>query len=445
LEVTLPNDWAPRSYQLPLWQALESGVKRACCVWHRRAGKDLTFLNFIAWVSQMRVGVYWHVAPYQAQARKIIWEGIKSDGKRYLDAFPGWRTPTRKGNFVTRIRDDSMCVWLANGSLVQLIGADNPDSIVGPNPIGIAMTEYSLQDPSFWNLARPILMENDGWAGFIFTPRGRNHGYRLWERARRSDRWFSQMLTVEDTARMAVEAGEPIPVTEERIQEEREDDMEESLIQQEFYCSFDAPIEGSFFGDLMSQLLKDKHIGKVPHEPELPVFTAWDIGKGDHNAIIFAQQHGREVRIIDFEHGQAKGGLHDFVKVVRDKPYVYEDHYAPHDIGVQDYSSEGGRTRYEVAKALGIKFRMVRKMGFADGIQASKALLPRCWIDEDKCEHLITALREYTKVKQPDGSFSDTPKKDWTNHPCDAFRYLAVGLRREKKKEAPRQPQVAVV
>ena len=142
-EIVLPNEWQPRSYQRPLWLALEGGVKRACAVWHRRAGKDLTLFNYIAVASQKRVGVYWHCSPSYKQGRKIIWEGIRGDGKRYLDAFPGWRTPG-PGQFVTRVRDDEMTLWLANGSVIQVVGTDNVDTLVGTNPVFIAMTEYAM-------------------------------------------------------------------------------------------------------------------------------------------------------------------------------------------------------------------------------------------------------------------------------------------------------------
>lgn len=443
MQILLPNEWKPRSYQLPLWQALESGCKRSVAVWHRRAGKDLTVLNYIAWCSQQRVGTYWHVAPTYKQGRQIVWEGIRGDGRRFLDAFPGWRNPSENG-FVTRKRDDEMTLWLANGSKFSVIGSEDVDRLVGPNPVGVAMTEYPIQDPKFWEYIRPILMENGGWAAFIYTPRGRNHGYKLYRMAKENPEWYCEVLTVEDTERMAGENLEVVPVSKKDIDREREASMAEELIKQEFYCSFDAPLEGSYYGDLVTRIEKAKQIGRVPHEPNVPVITAWDLGIGDVNAIVFAQQVGKEIRIIDYYQNHSQG-LDHYIKILKEKPYVYGDHLAPHDIKVREYAS-GGRTRLEIAKDLGINFRVVRKLSLDDGIQACRALIPRCWFHEENTDTLLQAMREYTKEKDHTGEFRDRPKHDWTSHPMDAFRTLAVGLRPERQRENIRlAPRLAIV
>ena len=446
MQIELPNQWEPRSYQLPLWTALEQGVKRLCCVWHRRSGKDLTVLNYIAVASQKRVGTYYHVAPTYRQGRKIIWEGIRGDGLRFLDAFPGWRDPgpAAEGHFVTRVRDDEMTLWPANGSVVQVIGADDVDRLVGVNPVFVAMTEYSVQNPMFWELIRPVLVENGGTAVFIYTPRGRNHGYSLYKRSQDSDAWFSELLSTDDTARLSKAAGEPVPVTEEQIQCERDDGMAPELAEQEFGCSFDAPLEGSYFGDLVTRVRGLKQVGKYPYDPVLPVNTAWDIGHRDSTAIIFYQQHRSEIRIIDYYENQGEEMGH-YIKMLHEKPYVYEDHAGPHDLKVHDWSATG-KARYEIARDLGVHFRILRKLSREDGIQAARSILPRCYFHEETCDRLLQALTEYTKKKEPNGLFSDQPQKDWTNHPADAFRYLAIALRPKRTKTPQRlAPRLAIV
>ena len=79
--------------------------------------------------SQKRVGTYWHVLPLLNQARKIIWTGSTRDGIPFLDFIP---PPLIKSK-----RDDDMSIRLTNGSLIQLVGADRIDSLMGSNPIGI--------------------------------------------------------------------------------------------------------------------------------------------------------------------------------------------------------------------------------------------------------------------------------------------------------------------
>ncbi|MCP4489718.1 MAG: hypothetical protein GY820_20745, partial [Gammaproteobacteria bacterium] len=175
-----------------------------------------------------RVGNYWHLFPKQRQARKAIWNGIDGDGRKILkQVFPE----------VIRDRTDGteMMIELKNNATWQLCGSDNYDSLVGSNPVGVVFSEWSLCDPNAWDYIRPMLLENGGWAIFIYTSRGKNHGYNTYNMAKKSDKWFCELLTVNDTKRID---GSPV-ITPEMIQSERDEGMSEEMIQQEYYCSFD--------------------------------------------------------------------------------------------------------------------------------------------------------------------------------------------------------------
>ena len=202
--VTLPHRWWPRQYQLPLWNAMETGTKRAVAVWHRRGGKDLTALNItIKQALTMRVGLYWHLLPTYEMGRKIVWNGMTGDGTRFLDFWPE--------EMITRKRDDNMLLEASNGSIWQVVGSDDPDRLVGSNPVGVVLSEYSLQNPQAWEYIRPILAENGGWAIFIYTARGRNHGYDVIQHALKSKFWFGQILTVDDTRKPLLDnTGKPV-------------------------------------------------------------------------------------------------------------------------------------------------------------------------------------------------------------------------------------------
>jgi len=134
-----------------------------------------------------------------------------------------------------------MKIRLKCGSLIQIIGTDNIDAIMGTNPVGCVFSEYSLQNPAAWDLIRPILTENGGWALFNYTPRGRNHGFILYEMAKNNKDWFCELLTVDNTD----------VVNPEMIQAEREAGMSEEMIKQEFYCSFEASLSKCFFSGVL--------------------------------------------------------------------------------------------------------------------------------------------------------------------------------------------------
>ena len=423
MKLRVPVDWRPRPYQLPLWKFLEDGGKRAVCVWHRRAGKDLCSINWAVVSALQRPGLYWHLFPTYNQGRKIAWDGMTKDGRAFLNHFPE--------ELVEGKNNTEMRLTLKNGSIFQVVGTDNVDRLIGANPVGVIFSEYSVQDPRAWDYIRPILAENDGWALFIFTARGRNHGYDLLNIAKRNETWFQQVLSVEDTRAIPMSA----------VDEERAAGMPEEMIEQEFFCSFDAPLVGAYYGNAMARLLADKHITKVPYEPLLDVHTSWDLGVGDSTVILFFQLQGNEIRIIDYYENQGEGLAH-YIKVLREKEYVYGDHYAPHDIQVRDFST--GRSRLEIARELGVRFRVAANLRIDDGIEAVRSILPRCYFDEDKCSHLIEALRQYRKdYDEKLKAYKDRPLHDWTSHPADAMRYLALSVRDRINKKISNLPRQA--
>jgi len=229
MQITIPHNYTPRSYQTGLYNCISQGFRRAVAVWHRRSGKDKTLLNLLVKEAVKRVGVYYYFFPTYQQGRKVLWDGIDRAGFRYMDHIPqAIRESTNQAE---------MKVRLINGSIIQIVGTDNVDSVMGTNPIGCVFSEFSLQNPDAWDLIRPILAENGGWAVFNYTPRGRNHGFLLYEMAKNNKDWFCELLDVDDTQ----------AVSHDIIQAEREAGMSEEMIQQEFYCSFEASLASCFF------------------------------------------------------------------------------------------------------------------------------------------------------------------------------------------------------
>ena len=416
--VRLPHNWQPRDYQRKLWAYLENGGKRAAACWHRRAGKDDVCLHWAATAAMRRVGGYWHMLPQQEQARKAIWDAINPHTgiRRIEEAFP---LQIRAATNATEMK-----ITLKNGSIWQLVGSDNFNSLVGSPPVGVVFSEWSLADPQAWAYMRPILLENDGWALFIFTPRGRNHAHKTLETARKEPGWFGETLTVAQTKRFTAEQLE----SEHReLVEQYGQEFGEAAFQQEYYCSFDAAIVGAYYAKLLQIAETENRITSVPREPGVVVHTAWDLGIGDQTAIWFCQVVGREVRLIDYY--EASGvGLEHYAKVLKEKPYVYGEHILPHDAEPQQLNADG-KSIWETLKGFGIKGRILPKTSVDDGINAARLLIPKCWFDRVKCERGLEALRQYrTDFDDKLKAFRPRPLHDWTSHAADAFRYLAQGL-----------------
>ena len=435
LAIEIPNDWHEREHQKPICKAFREGVRRAVAVWHRRAGKDSTAINFTATEMFRHPGLYWHCGPTQKQVRKFVWNNIDREGRRVIDqAFP---SEIRK-----RKNDSEMLIETVNGSIWQCIGSDNYDSLVGANPRGVVFSEWSICDPHAWDLIRPILVENNGWVIFIYTPRGKNHGYFLYQMARTNPDWFCELLTVDDTGL----------ITPEQVQAERDAGMPEEMIEQEFYCSFEAFNVGAIFGKQMQSAWKERRIGHFPPDPALPVYTFWDLGINDQNAIWMVQAIRNEIRLVGYYENYNEAMPHYFKYLndwAREHHCSFAEHWAPHDIEVREYTS--GKTRKETAlKDHGWRFQVTPQLPVSDQIEAGRGIFPKIFIHETACQDGINALasfeREFDEKRKV---FTDRPVHNWASHGSSAFMNMAVNFKdrmfEEKRPQIPTGPVQAQI
>jgi hypothetical protein len=405
-------DLKPRDYQLAFFRAMDSGFKRAVLVWHRRAGKEIACWNYmIREACCGRTGTYVYFFPTSRLGRRILWDGANKDGKRFIDYIPSELIEGQPNSV-------EMKIALKNGSVIQIMGTDNILN-VGINPIGCVFSEFSLQDPKSWSFVRPILRENEGWAVFNFTPRGKNHAFDLYQMAYLNDDWFCQKLTIDDTG----------VLSKDDMDVERNEGMSENLIQQEYYCNFDQGIEGSFYAKYLNEAEKDERIGNVPYDPYAKVDTYWDLGVSDSTTIIFAQCVGQEIHIIDSYSNEGEG-LDHYARVVeqkaRDGLWQYGMHCAPHDIRVRELG-HGAKTRLQMARDLGLNFEIVPNLSIHEGIEMARGMWHKLWIDRKKCKYLIKCLENYHRTyNERLNVFSDKPCHDFSSHYADSFRYMGI-------------------
>lgn len=348
--------------------------------------------------------------PTYSQAKKVIWDASTNDGMRILDYFPK--------EVIAQKNQQEMKIRLANGSLFQLIGSDNIDSLMGTNPKIVVFSEYALQTTDAWDFIRPILKVNKGTAIFISTPRGRNHFFDLFNMAQTQPDWFVEKLTYKDTG----------VLTDEDIEKEKIEGMSDELVEQEYLCSFDRGIDGAIYAKLINKMRIEERIIEIKYDPYKLVHTSWDLGWSDMNAIIFFQMEGEKIRIIDYEEHSNKT-LNWYKGLLQDKGYRYGTHLFPHDVAQVDGLSTG-LTRQEILEDLNIPVTKVPRSYIVDGIEAVRAILSsRVYIDEGKCLNLLKSLenyhREYDEKKKV---YKDKPCHDIWSHGCDSIRYLAEGL-----------------
>ena len=443
-KISLPNNWEPRDYQMPSWKYLEAGGRHLELIWARRSGKDDVALNWAAVAAHQRIGNYWHMLPKASQARKAIWTAInpRTGRRRIDDAFP------------LKIRaqtlENEMFIRFKSGATWQVLGSDNYDAMVGSPPIGITYSEWALANPSVRGYLRPIIIENGGWQIFITTPRGRNHAHKTYLAGIKEKYTFAQLLTVRDTGAM----------TEAQIQAELREyvsvygpDQGKALFEQELLCSFDAAVLGAFYGHEMKAAQEEGRIGSVPHNPDLPVYTAWDIGRRDDTSIWFFQVEGNRIRVlesiseslkdpdffcseilgkqvtINFIDGQLQVKLgEDYPHLAHRRQYKYAKHYLPHDARAKTFAAKGKSVIEQLIAVFGKPYmQIVTELSFQDGIQAARKAINQAEFDEERNELGVSALSSYQRLWDTEKRmFSDTHLHDWSSNLADAWRMLGI-------------------
>lgn len=194
--------------------------------------------------------------------------------------------------------------------------------------------------------------------------------------------------------------------------------------------AFEVANEGLYYGALMSRARSEGRIRKVYYEESLPVFTAFDLGFSDSTAIWFYQIAGQEIHLLEYVEDSGKP-LTYYLKLLKDRPYNYGKHFAPHDIAVHEYIH--GSSRIEVAREHGINFTQVPKLSPIEGIDAVRNILNRCVFDQEKCAVGIRMLESYKRAwDDKNGCWKEDAVHSEASHGADSFRYLALSLQDAK-------------
>lgn len=426
--------WAPRHYQKDLWEYLWDGGKRAMEVWHRRSGKDEICLAWASVAAHQRKGAYWHMLPEAAQARKVIWDAVDPHrGQKRIDtAFPeAIRSNTRNSD---------MYLELGYGSTWQVVGSDNYNSLVGASPAGIIFSEWAVADPLSWAYLKPILEENNGWALFITTARGPNHAKRMYEAAVGNPDWHVSLLTPNETGLFN---DEQLKNLEEDYITTHGETMGKALFEQEYLCSFEAAILGSVYGKEMRDARSEGRIGDVPYDSSIPVETWWDIGWKDPTSIWFVQRpKNGGFHMIDYYENNLSG-LDHYVKVLRDKPYIYSQHLAPHDAKKGEVGY--GLTIKEQTAKLGLNFKVRPITSLEAGINATRPIIRQARFDAKKCVHGLDCLTNYHyEWDDRRMNLSAKPMHDWASHGADALR-TGANAPEKRKRNRPQLPEVNII
>jgi phage terminase large subunit len=409
--------------------------KRAAWVVHRRGGKDLTALHTAAMLMHRRVGMYWHTFPTFEQGRKAIWEGFRSDEKRILDnVFPA--------AVIKRKDNQQMVIELKCGSIYRIIGTDKIE-MVGAGPVGVIHSEYSIAKPKAADLIAPMLRENDGWEAYVYTPRGNNHGKKKFDSFKRltldgRKDYFCELQTLYDTR-----AYDP----DKTLMEERAAGRPEALIRQEYLCDWTAANVGAVWGDLIETLEKSGAVSEFEFDRER-VFTTWDLGgsgaQGDATSFwVWAPtEDGADLLAYYENQGKTLDHYWDEVdKICANLGVRPVKHWLPHDARAKHLT--GVSVLEQCVSHWGpSNVAIYPEDNLLNGIQAGRWLLQRKVRILPGCSEGVEAIKAYHYGWDEDRKvFGNRPEHDWSSHGADAFRGLALVVKRTEfltRKDKPK-------
>jgi phage terminase large subunit len=383
-------------------------------VLHRRAGKTTAILNHLQ-RDCIRVpnSQYAFIAPTYKQAKRIGWEILKEIARPISG---------------TVANEVDLTLRYPTGSKIFLAGSENIDSLRGIPLWGGAQDESAMQSPNlFSEVISKCLADHLGywiWAG---TPKGKNSFHKTYQTALNNPEEYTTIYkTIDDS--LNKETGVTIDNLRQAVSDDRRlvslGEMTQEEFDQEWYCSFEASIKGAYYSKEIAELRKTGRFKFIPYDPALNVHTVCDLGVGQNLVIGFYQKVANEVRMIDFWQGQPRDGLVDAIRAMKNKPYVYGKHFAPHDVKATEIAT--GKTRLQTAKELGIEYKEVPHLSVDDGINKGKLFFSKLWVSTT-CEWWLDAMSQYHQEwDEKRNDFVTSPYKDWTSHGADVHRYAAL-------------------
>lgn len=389
---------------------LESDKRWSGIVAHRRAGKTVACIQKLvkaACECNRREPRFAYIAPTYGQAKDVAWAYLKAS----VSAIPG----------IVTSESELKVILPHNNSVIRLYGAENYDRLRGLYLDGVVIDEMGDIDPRAWaEVIRPALSDRQGWATFIGTPKGRNEFYRIihgggeFKGALKDPEWFGDVLKASKTGLIA----------EEELRDARKMLTPEQYAQ-EYECSFDAAIIGSYYGKEIALAESEKRIARVLHERSADTFAAWDLGIGDSTAIWVFQIIGREWHFIRYYEASSQP-LDHYVDWIKGLPFTVHRHILPHDAEARELQT--GNSRVEFLETRGFDCEVLPRHSDMDRIDAARVKFNRFWFDAEHCARGIDCLRMYrADYDEKHKTLKPRPLHDWASHGADAFGYAVMG------------------
>jgi len=367
----------------------------------RRWGKTSLSKSVIIKMAQVKKRRIWYVAPSYRMAKGIMWQDL-------IDAIP------RK--WIRKINETTMTIRLVNGTIIELKGADKPDSLRGVGLHYIVLDEMQDMGEELWTkVLRPTLASTGGHALFLGTPKAYNYLYSLYRLGQDTDNvkagmwesWQYPTITSPFIPKAEIEAARR--------------DMDEKSFRQEFEASFE-----TMSGRVYHAFDRATHVGKYEFNPKLPIWIGQDFNIDPMSSVVLQPQENGEVWAVDEVVLFGSNTEETCAELER----LYWRHLKvvtvyPDPAGGQRQHARG-ETDLDIFREKGFKRLKYRRKhpAVADRVNSVNRMLKaadgtiRLRVDA-RCKHLIKALEQTIYVA---GS-RDVDKRAGVEHAADGLGY----------------------
>lgn len=423
-----------RNYQQAAHDAVfKYGFRKLYFAWSRRLGKEVTSWSILIKYAFLHRCTCVVVYPDSKQGKRVLWEGAMTVGGTtvdFLDFLPPFVDQSKDINHTDKRID------LPNGSTIWLLGSENYDKLRGINPQFVLLAEYAFQDPAALRALRPILAENKGILLVQTTFDGRNHGWKLWEKIKNNKKWFTSFLTADK----AVDENGKRFISEEEIQDMRDEGTPEYMIQQEFFMATDGDEGKYYFAKTLALMHKANRILPNLWEVGYPIFTFWDIGVKDPNSIILVQFIQNVPKLVGYLQttGQTyEGDVEEVTKWRTLRGLGIGKHFLPHDGGNRTKTNSGKKAitgQEYITSIIGEPCETIERISDRTfGTKLVRAILPSCMIDSVECERLLECIGAHARIYDEKRQvFSDDTRHDWTSHAVKAVQTMCLALKEKR-------------
>jgi len=378
----------------------------AVLVVHRRGGKTTAVINDLVkrvCECQLPSPRAAYIAPTYSQAKDVAWKILK----HAVAAIPG-----------VIISEGELHVTLPGDRRIRLYGADNYDRLRGIYLDIVAIDESADMASEAWSeVILPALADRGGSAVWIGTPKGKDSFYEMWKFAvEHPHEYYSLLLPASVSGilskdELAVQRGSP--------------GMTQAIYDQEFECSFDAPIAGAIYGPCVTKARSEGRVSpNVLHYASLPVYTAFDIGAAPNTKCWIFQAVLDRINFLEcLTGGDDCSTPAQWAKRLKEKPYSYGGHFIPHD-------GETLWRRLMVEAGLQGVAVLQKPDSEWDNINDAVSQFNRCAFNSVLCEHGIESLEAFHSKQENDGkTIRNIPVHNWASHASTAFGYAHQAIR----------------